>query len=63
MAEKTIVMQLTLKCDEKVSETEIERILNRGINSVCNRPGRSIDVGGQRVEVGFVQWIEARVQR
>jgi hypothetical protein len=64
MAEKTITLQLVVKCHEKVSEKALERVLNRGINSVRSRTGSIyIDVEGHQCETGFIQWVEAHVQR
>jgi hypothetical protein len=64
LAEKTVTLQLVVKCHANVSETEIERVLNRGINSVRSRHGSIyVDVDGHQCETGYVQWVEAHVQR
>jgi len=64
MAEKTITMQLTIRCHDKVSETAIERVLNRAINRARVTPSSIyIDVDGHQCETGYVQWVEAHVKR
>jgi hypothetical protein len=65
MAEKTITLQLTLKCHERVSETAIERVLNAAIDKVRNKNGESlyVNINGWDVEVGKLNWVEAHVTR
>lgn len=64
MAEKTVTLQITIKCHEKVSETSIERELNGVLNKRRHTPSSLyMYIDGHQCEVGFLQWTDAHVTR